>query len=36
MDIHAINSWIRQLAHNYFLIVIAAVVFFCSKRCSVI
>ncbi|WP_256992201.1 hypothetical protein [Paenibacillus sp. XY044] len=31
MNIHAINSWIRHLAHNYFLIVIAAVVFFLCK-----
>lgn len=31
MDLHAINSWLRQLAHNYVLIVIAAVVFFLCK-----
>lgn len=31
MDMHAINSWLRQLAHNYFLIVIAAIVFFLFK-----
>ncbi|WP_082560284.1 hypothetical protein [Paenibacillus sp. Root52] len=29
--INAINDWLKQLAHNYVLIVIAAVLFFVVK-----
>ncbi|KAA2284146.1 hypothetical protein FY526_30365 [Clostridioides difficile] len=28
---NAINDWLRQIAHNYILIVIAAVLFFAIK-----
>ncbi|TDL69147.1 hypothetical protein E2R58_08140 [Paenibacillus amylolyticus] len=28
---NAVNDWLRQLAHNYILIVIAAVLFFAVK-----
>ncbi|OMF65302.1 hypothetical protein BK141_10015 [Paenibacillus sp. FSL R5-0765] len=28
---NAVNEWLRQLAHNYILIVIAAVLFFAVK-----
>ncbi|APO45993.1 hypothetical protein BS614_19470 [Paenibacillus xylanexedens] len=28
---NAINDWLRQIAHNYILIVIAAVLFFAVK-----
>lgn len=29
--LNAINDWLKQIAHNYFLIVVLAVLFFAAK-----